>query len=119
MQPGLGGSEQHHEERGTLALRELLGRRDEIGRHLQVQHVTLVGANRGPGTVRGEVEERWKIRELTTPVRELLVEHAVCQPFPLPHGIVGVLDLELGQHSWVRCAENRQLSPEDAHGPSI
>ena len=51
----------------------------------------------GPRLVGGQLQGMRRPGELLAPPAKLLVQHLALQPLPLPGGVVGVLDGQLGE----------------------
>ncbi|GAA3475283.1 hypothetical protein GCM10018965_098360 [Nonomuraea roseola] len=89
--------EQHHEQRRAAPPGQRLQIVDQLGGQAQVVFGSLVAADGGPGSVRGQAQIPWQPRQPLSPVTDLLGQHALGQVLALPHRVVGVLDGQVGQ----------------------
>ena len=97
MQQSLERREQRHEQRCRRVARERAQGRREFGRQLERSRRAAEALYGGPRAIGGQLEQARTARQLSFPIRELLVQHCAGQPLALPCREVGVLDRERRQ----------------------
>ena len=85
--------------------------------------LAAVGLHRRAGAVGGQFQNRRRAGQLLSPVGHLLFQEGTLQRLPLPLGVVGVLDGQLGQRGRLAGdksgVESLQLVQQDADGPAV
>ena len=123
VEQGLEGGQEGHEggDAGGAAQRP-----DGIGQGFgqrEAPPLAVVGLHRRAGAVSGQLQNRRRAGQLLPPVGHFLFQEGPLQRLPLPGGVVGVLDGQLGQRRGLAGGKGRvegcQLAQQHADGPAV
>ena len=114
--------ELRHEHGDPGALGEVLEADGDLSGQLEVVARAVPGPHLGPRPVGGQLEHCGGAVQALLPVGELGAQGAA-QPLPLPVGVVGVLDRQLGELPGPpfgeRAVDRGELAVQDAGGPAV
>ncbi len=107
--------QERREERRALRARQRPERRGGLGPEGERARPGLPGREVGPGAVRRQLQERGSAPQPFAPVGELRLQRLPGEGAALPHGVVGVLDGEVGERGRLPAGEGVVQGGDLAH----